>query len=432
MNTTRRHFLRSSSATIALPFLGSLGFRPFARAAEPAPPKRIVFLGMGYGVTADRWYPSLDSMGMDYELPELLSPLAKHKKDFTLFQNLMHKYSGDGHSGSTFWLTGANRYGVPGQNFHNTISVDQVAAAVLGEQTRFSSVQLAARQPTASGADGHGPGQSLAWSPSGKPMAALDTPVAAFHRLFSNDNTPLAERQQRLREQHSVLDTILADARAISRRINQSDNEKLDEYLQSIRDIEKRLAKEEKWLDVDKKLPANPPAEPGANLTGYQEMEIMYDLMLAAMQVDACRVFTYRMPVTSLIMSLGATMSAHNMSHYSEGERRVVSQKRDQANARLLARFIDKLKAAKETDDTRLFDHCTVTLGSNLSSVHNLTNCPTLVAGGGAGFKHGRHLVMADKKTPLCNLWLSILRGSGLPAKSFGDSTGVLEELFAG
>lgn len=432
LNQSRRAFLHSSKALVTLPFLESLGFRKFASAATTATraPKRMVFLGMGFGVTADRWYPDLNTVGADYEIPEILKPLAKHKKDITFIQNLMHKYSADGHSGSTFWLTGANRYAIPGQSFHNTISVDQVAAQVLGEQTRFTSVQLGSSRNAGASGDGHGPGLSLAWNKSGKPVAGLNTPVAAFHRLFSNDNTPLAERQQNIADQRSVLDTVMADAKSVNRKINKTDNEKLDEYFQSIREIEVRLAKEEKWLDVPKKSPQDEVNEPRESLEGYQEMEIMYDLMVAAMQVDASRVFSYRMPVTSLIESLGASMTAHSMSHYSEGERRTVSQNRDRANAKLLARFIEKLKASKEADGSNLFDNSAITMGTNLSSVHSLTNCPTLVTGGGAGVVHGRHLVMENKKTPLCNLWLSLLNGVGVEAESHGDSTGKIDELF--
>ncbi|GAA4453263.1 DUF1552 domain-containing protein [Novipirellula rosea] len=427
---SRRGVLRSASALITLPFLESFGFRRYSAAATPSatsPPKRMIFLGMGFGVTADRWYPDVNTVGEKYELPTILKPLARHQKDITIIQNLMHQYSADGHSGSTFWLTGANRYAIPGQSFHNTISVDQVAAEVLGEKTRFTSIQLAAK---GAANDGHGPGSSLAWNRSGKPVAGLDTPVAAFHRLFSNDTTPLAERQQRLNEQRSVLDTVLADAKSVGRKINRTDSQKLDEYLQSVREIEVRLAKEEAWLGVEKKSPKDKVQEPNESLEGVEEIRMMYDIMVAAMQVDATRVFTYRMPVDSMIASLGATMSAHSMSHYSEGERRTVSETRDKTHAKLLAEFIDKLKASKEPDGSSLFDHVALTMGTNLSSVHTLKNCPTLVAGGGAGFKQGRHLVMSDPKTPLCNLWLSTLRGTGINAASFGDSTGLIEELF--
>jgi hypothetical protein len=429
---TRRAVLKSASATIALPFLESFGFQKFASAATvAASPKRMIFMGMGYGVTADRWYPDVNTVGADYKLPTVLEPLTKHQKDITIIQNLMHQHSADGHSGSTFWLTGANRYAVPGQSFHNSVSVDQVAAEQLGKDTRFTSIQLAAKDPSgASGGDGHGPGFSLAWNRQGKPVAGLNTPLAAFHRLFSNDTTPLAERQQNLLQQRSVLDTVLSDAKSVNKKLSKNDNEKLDEYFQSVREIEVRLAKDEKWLGIEKRSPQNPVTEPGESLEGSAEMHLMLDLMIAAMQVVASRVFTYRMPVNALISSLGATMSAHSMSHFSEGERRDVSESRDRHNAKLLATFIDKLKASKEPDGTSLYDHAAITMGTNLSSVHTLHNCPTIITGGGAGIHHGRHLVMSDKKTPLCNLWLSLLNGVGINAPSHGDSTRTLEELF--
>ncbi len=427
---TRRALLKSSSATIALPLLESFGFRKFASATEAAKaPKRMIWMGMGYGVTADKWFPERDEVGPDYAFPKILKPLEKHREDLTFIQNLMHQHSQDGHSGSTFWLTGANRYAVPGQSFHNTISVDQLAAETLGNDTRFTSIQLCAKGTAASGGDGHGPGLSLAWNRSGKPVSGLDTPVAAFHRLFSDENTPLEERQARLNEQRSVLDTVMSDANAVKKKISQSDNEKLDEYFQSVREIEVRLSKEEQWLDVEKKHPQNPVSEPGESLLGFEEMGVMADLMVAAMQVDATRVFTYRMPVDTMIASLGAGMSAHTMSHYSHGERRDVSEMRDLHNAKFLAAFIDKMKASKEADGSSLFDNTTLTMGTNLFSVHTLRNCPTLVVGGGSGFAHGRSLVVSDAKTPLCNLWLSQLKGSGVDAESFGDSTGVIDEL---
>lgn len=430
--TNRRAILRGAGAAITLPFMQSLGFRKFASAATTprnaadTPPKRMVFLGIGFGVTADRWYPDRATVGENYTLPEILKPLTRHQKDITIIQNLMHRYSADGHSGSTFWLTGANRYEIPGQSFHNTVSVDQVAAEVLGETTRFTSIQLDTARP---GGDGHGPGSSLAWNRFGKPVAGLPTPVAAFHRLFSDDKTPLSQRQAQLRKQRSVLDTVKENTKSVYRKIGKEDREKLTEYVQSVREIEVRLAKEESWLGIEKKKPANAVAEPG-ELEGLEEIRMMYDIMVAAMQVDATRVFTYRMPANALIESLGATMSAHSMSHYSEGERRTVSQNRDTAHATLLAEFFDKLKASREPDGSTLFDHTAITFGTNLSSVHTLNNCPTLIAGGGAGFRQGRHLVMDDPRTPLCNLWLSILQGVGVDVNSHGDSTGVIPELF--
>ncbi|MEO0416603.1 MAG: DUF1552 domain-containing protein, partial [Verrucomicrobiota bacterium] len=301
------------------------------------PSKRMVFLSMGWGVTKETWFPKKTDTGRDYQLSKNLAPLADFKDDITLIQNLQHQHSNEAHWGSTFWLTGANRYAVPGQSFNNTISVDQVAAEVLGKDTRFTSLQMNGRK-----AQGHGPGLSLSWNQQGKPIAGLDTPVAVYHRLFSDDNTPLAQRQQMLMQKRSMLDAVLEDAKSVQKGLTQTDKDKIDEYFQSIREIETRLSKEEEWLEVPKKQPSQKVQEPAESLKGYEEVKLMYDLMVAAMEVDATRVFTYRMPTDSLISSLGATISSHNMSHYSQGARRDVSEQRDQAHAELLAYFIDR------------------------------------------------------------------------------------------
>ncbi|MGI9245033.1 MAG: DUF1552 domain-containing protein, partial [Verrucomicrobiales bacterium] len=355
------------------------------------------------------------------------APLKRHQKDITVIQNLTNRYSNEGHWGSTFYLTGANRFAEPGQSFHNSISADQVAARVLGQETRFTSLQFSCENAESSG---HGPGLSMAWSAQGKPIAAANTPLAAFHKLFADGNAPLEQRQAMLKQKRSVLDTVLESAKSMSGKLSKTDTGKLEEYLQSIRDIEVRLAKEEQWLDVPKVQPADPIKEPTGEIEGYEEVKLMYDIMIAAMQVDATRVMSYRQPVDSFIRSLGATISAHNMSHYTNGSRLAVSEMRDAKQAELLAYFIDRLKSSKEADGSTLFDHTSLSYGSNIESIHDLRNCPTVITGGGAGVSHGRHLVMKDAKTPLCNLWLSLLRGSGIEAESHGDSTGVIGELF--
>ncbi|MFK8111606.1 MAG: DUF1552 domain-containing protein [Rubripirellula sp.] len=424
----RRNFLRSSTALISLPLLESLHWQRFASAATAAtPPKRMIFLGFGWGVTRDDWFPDRDTTGSDYELTMGLKPLQRHKQDITVIQNLSNQFATEAHWGSTFYLTGANRYAEPGQSFHNSISADQVAARVLGKDTRFTSIQFGSEDADNSG---HGPGLSLAWNSQGKPMAGVDTPVAAYHKLFSDDNTPLAQRQAMLQQKRSVLDAVLEEARSTGRGLSKTDTNKLDEYFQSIRDIEIRLSKEEQWLEVPKKTPEGL-EEPQGEAVGYQEIKMMYDLMIAAMQADATRVMTYRQPVESLIKSFGATISGHNMSHYTSGERIEVSRQRDQKQSELLAHFIDRLKATTEPDGSSLFDHVSLSYGSNINSIHYLNNCPTVITGGGANVRHGRHLVLEDPKTPLCNLWVSLLQGVGFDVQSHGDSTGNLPQLFA-
>lgn len=425
-DTSRRRFLRSATGLIALPALESLGFRRFARAAEPPrPPKRLVFLGIGFGVTQETWLPKIDDVGAGYTLPEGLAPLARHKSDFSLVQNCMHRFACDPHGGSVFWLTGANPFGTPGKSFQNSISVDQVAAADWGRETRFTSIQLNGNEPNLGG-PGHGNGLSLAWDAGGKPVAGYNSPVIAFHRLFSAEELPLEQRQKMLADEQSVLDDMLEDARSLKRGLNAADTGKLDEYFESLRAIETRLAKEERWLGKPK--PKAPLPQPGEGLVGREEIRLMYDLIVAALQTDSTRVVTFRQPIQNLLTSLGLKVASHDMSHYQPGSRMEASQKRDLVQSELLATLFDSLKDTKEPDGSCLFDHTTVVFGSNLRSGHNLDNCPTLIAGRGAGITLGQNLVQ-PKGTPLCNVWLTLLKGSGLDVERFGDSTGTLSEL---
>ncbi|MDZ4402840.1 DUF1552 domain-containing protein [Prosthecobacter sp.] len=426
---TRRHFLQSSTALIALPALESLGFRRFASAAAPvAPPKRLIFLGFGWGITTETWFPDIKQPGADYTLPEGLKPLARHKADFSIVQGLWNKHSNEGHAGSTYWLTGANRYAEPGQNSHNSISADQVAAAQLGLHTRFASIQLNGSENAES--SGHGPGLSMAWNVSGKPVAGEKGPLAAYHRLFSKDTTPIEQQKAMLAQKRSVLDTVMENAKTMQRGLGKTDTAKLDEYFQGIRDIETRLAKDEQWIGVPQ--PKAPLAEPSSSLAGREEIKIMYDIILAAIQTDSTRVLTYRQPVSTLLTSIGIKVAPHDMSHYHStlGEKLEASKQRDLAQSDLLAGLIDKLKATKEADGSRLFDHVALAYGSNLRTEHSLDNCPTLLTGGGAGIKLG-HNIVTPKDTPLCNAWLTMLHGIGVNVERHGDSSGVLKEIVA-
>ena len=424
----RRHFLRGTGALVALPALESIGFRRFVSAASPAPstpPKRAVFMGIGFGVTKETWFPDIHQPGTDYNLPEGLVPLVRHQSDLTVVQGCSNQYSNEAHWGSTFWLSGANRFALPGQSMANSISADQVVAQQLGQDTRFTSIQLNSADGNASG---HGPGLSLAWDQRGKPVAGQNDPVQVFHRLFSADDLPLEQRQAAIAENRSVLDAVLTEAKRVQRGLSKTDTDKLDEYFQGIRDIETRLGKDETWLDVPKA--EAPISEPEPGLKGREEIMVMYDLIVAALQTDSTRALTYRMPGQALLQSMGISLSADNVSHYSQGERKQASQTRDKTHSELLAGLIDKLKATKESDGSSLFDHTALAFGSNISSIHYLDNCPTLLTGGGANLKLGQHLVLPND-TPLCNVWLTMLHGMGISVERHGDSSGVVKELQA-
>ncbi|MDD7985104.1 DUF1552 domain-containing protein [Lentisphaera marina] len=427
MNINRRHFLRGSGAFVALPLLESAGFKAFAASSnkKTLAPKRLAFMGMGYGVTAETWFPDIKDSGADYKLSQGLAPLKRHKKDFTIVQGCKHKFSRQPHWGSTFWLTGANQYGTPGQSFSNTISADQVMANAVGKYTRFTSIQLDSRD-TKSG--GHGPGTSLAWDKRGKPIPAFNSALMTYHKMFSADDMPLAQRQSLIADKRSVLDSMHIEAKRIQKGLTKTDVDKLNEYYQSIRDIETRLSKEESWLDVPKAKA--PLAAPSGNLKGIQEIEVMYKLMVAAFQTDSTRVITYRLPVHSLMQSLAIGNNPHNMSHYKPGETMEASKKRDKAHCELLAGFIDQLKATKEADGSSLFDNVALAFGSNIRSIHYMDNCPTIISGGAANLKLGHNLVL-PKDTPLNNVWLTMLQGVGMNVESHGDSTGIVKELQA-
>ncbi|QDT64501.1 DUF1552 domain-containing protein [Calycomorphotria hydatis] len=426
---SRREVLRSTTAVVALPFLESLGFRRFASAAtSAAPPKRMIFLGFGWGVTEESFFPDMKTPGRDYVLPAGLKPLERHKADFSVIQGLRNKFAVEGHAGSTWWLSGANPYAEPGQSYCNTISADQVAAIQFGKHTRFDS--LALNHSEQGDRSGHGPGLSLAWDASGKPVGGVNGPLQAYHKLFSKDSMPLEQRRLLIAQKRSVLDTVLDNAKSVQRGLGKNDSEKLEEYFESIRNIETRLSKDELWMDRPR--PEAPFGAPSSELEGRNEIKMMYDLMVAAFQTDSTRVISYRQPVATLLTSIGNKVFPHDMSHYhsTRGEKLACSQLRDRTQTELLAGLLDKLKSTKEADGSSLFDNVALAYGSNIRTGHDLTNCPTLVSGGAAGLKLGENIVV-DMDTPLCNAWLTLLQGVGVNVESHGDSTGVLEDIIA-
>jgi hypothetical protein len=435
----RKHFLQSATTLLALPAMESLGFKRFASAAEKAPvkpPKRLAFIAMGYGVTKETWFPKVKKTTDKWELSEGLMPLKPYQKDFTMVQGMWNQHNIDGHNGTDFWLTGANRYAVPGVSFNNTISADQVAAEQLGVETRFNSIHFSGSCiGTGSAAAGHGVVGSIAWDRSGRPLPSINDPMKAFHYLFSKPQTPIEEQMALLAEERSVLDLMRQNARMIQHDLTKTDKMKLEEYLDSIRDIEKRLSKELKWIHIER--PEAPFNKTKANVRGKGKTEIrlIYDLMVAAFQTDSTRVSSYRLPVQSLIKSVGYSIGSHPMSHYYNAteagpEGRLASEARDLEMSRCLAYLISKLKNCKESDGSTLYDNIALTFGGNISTGHILSNCPTILVGKGAGLKMGHHIMLKDG-TPLCNAWLTIIQGLGIDVDQHGDSTGTLQELIA-
>ncbi|MFN3151510.1 DUF1552 domain-containing protein [Bremerella sp.] len=422
---SRRTLLRCAGATLCLPLMESL-LPKSAKAADtpPKPPQRMIFLSYSWGVSKEDWFPK--EHGEDYELSECLQPLARHKADFSVLSNLSNKLATQGHWGCTTWLTSADVNSTPGKQFQNWVSVDQLAARKLGIETRFPSLELAGSNKE----DGYGPGLSLSWSMSGSPIAGETSPIALFDRLFGAEEVPLEERQYLLNKQKSVLDAVMSDARSLRPSLSKNDQQKVEQYFQSVRDIEVRLSKAEQWLDRPK--PPAPFKRPDGKFQTSEEIKLMYDLMVAAIETDMTRVITYRQPVEGLFPELGFKVNGHSTTHCTtESESYKASIARDRKQAELLAHLIDRLKELKDLDGSSVLDNSLIAYGSGIRTNHDLRDTPVLVAGhGGGGMQQGHHYVYESNQTPLANLWLSMLNQVGVEADTFADSEGRLRHLF--
>lgn len=425
-STTRRSFLRIGSSVLALPFLESFAG---VKTASTPPPKRMIFLGGGFGFTKDTFYPKKAGRFSEIGMTEGLAPLARHKEDITMISNLTNLGATDPHGGSVSYLTGANVAGTPGKRFHNSISCDQIAAEQLGKNTRFQSLILSANEVDGSQNSGHGAGLSLSWDETGKPIPGFNRPLDLYHSLFAHPGDSRAELDARLKKKQSILDLVRLNGNGMKRNLSKSDQEKLDEYFTGVRQVEKGLERQAKWADIPK--PNAPFAAPDGGITGEAAIHLMYDMIIIALQTGMTNVVTYRQPVCDLLSGMGMKLKAHSLSHYGFSKPRIIASRgRDKKCSSLFAHFIDRLKEAKDIDGSRLFDNCIVSYGSNLRSGHELKNVPAILSGGGAkDIKHGRHIMLPKPNTPLANYWLTLMQQAGIKNDQFSHSTGILPEL---
>ena len=416
-----------------LPLMESVS-RAASDGASQKPPKRLVFLNFGFG-PSEAWYPDLSDAGRDFELPAAMKPLERHRSSFSALSNLTNiNASGTGsHWGSTTFLTGADVRRTPGREFHNDISCDQIAASHIGRDVRHPSLVLTAKDEDLAGC---GPGSSLSWDARGDSIQGVADHVALFSQLFGDGGMSIEERRHLLNRKRSVLDAIRIDARSVSKIVSKRDQQKVDEYFTLIRTIEGKLARTEDWLARPK--PDAPVDQPQKSLTGTPGIELIFDLMVAALQSDSTRVISYRMPTKCLLREYGETtggtvVGPHPMTHYgaktSDAYKQLVW--RDRKICDLLATFLDKMKSVKEPDGSSLLDNSLIVMGSSLRTGHKRRNLPILFAGGGGGgIQQGQHLVYKENETPLGNLWLSMLKHVGCPVDSFAGSNDVLSEIF--
>ena len=389
----------------------------------------MVFLGGGFGFTKDTFYPTESGRLSEIGVTEGLTPLKRHQDDITMVANLSNHGATDPHGGSVSYLTGANVAGTPGKRFHNSISCDQVLAQQIGNETRFASLTLSAKEPDGGQNSGHGQGLSLAWDDSGNPIPGINRPLDLFYTLFANPNDSREALDARLKKKQSILDLVRLDGGAMKRKLSKGDQEKLDEYSTGVRQVEQGLERQAKWADIPK--PQAPFEAPNEGISGEQAIHLMYDMIIIALQTDATRVASYRQPVSDLLSGMGISLKAHSLSHYGFSEPRILaSRERDKKCSELFSHFLDRLKEAKDSDGSRLFGNCIVSYGTNLRSGHELKNLPAILSGGGASdIKHGRHIILPEEDTPLANYWLTLMQQAGVETDSFSHSTGIVPEL---
>ena len=245
-----------------------------AAPASAKPPTRMIFCGVGYGFTEKTFYPT--EAGPLEALTEGLSPLERHKKDFSIIKNLTNVGATDPHGGSTSYLTCANVTGTPGKRFHNSISCDLLAGKQLGKNQRYDSLVLASKEENAGG---HGKGMSLAWNEAGKPVAGTRGPVELYARLFGQTDESPEEREARLNKKRRASSMwCLSDAKSLNGKVSSLDRDKLDEYFQSIREVELGLVKDAQWAEKPK-----PKTEPQGtrrrDVEGEAEILLTYELI---------------------------------------------------------------------------------------------------------------------------------------------------------
>ena len=428
---SRRSFLRLGSSCIALPFLETFAG---ATLAVNSPPKRMVFFNVGNGFTKETFYPIKGGSFSDIGLTEGLAPLKEHQNDFTMIANLTNLGATNPHAGCTSFLTGANVEGTPGKTFFNSVSCDQIAAQHLGKETRFPSLILT----TSESNSGYGPGLSMSWTADGNPMPGIVGAFDLYEALFVQKKESAAEREIRFKTNSSIFDAQRLSGGAIKNTLSKTDAGKLEEYFESIRQIEKDLARQAQWSNIPKpKAPFAAPAKvttgSGNSPNGITEMKLIYDMIVLALQTDSTRVVTYRQPVRTVLAEMGISMDAHSITHYGFSiARKEASLERDKKCTELLAYFLTKLKNIKDQDGSRLYDNCIVSWGTNLRSGHELRDLPLIISGGGAKkINHGKHLVLPKVDTPLANVWLTLMQQAGVPVDSFSHSTGIVPELIA-
>ena len=436
----RRTFLRGMGAALSLPLLDAM--IPAATAATKTaalPVRRLGYIFMPMGCDQSRWTPRSND-GKLSELSPILASLAPHREHVTAFTNLelRNAYPGSHATSNSSFLSAAKAKHTESSDYYLGTTADQLAARQLGRETQLASLELSMDMLQTTGQCDNGYAcvyqNNLSWSSPTTPLPSEAHPRIVFERLFGEGGS-LVERRASLRQRASLLDWITEDISSLKRQLGPADRAKIAEYLDTVREVERRIQKAE--ADVaQSSLPPDLERPLGVPTSYTEHAKLMFDLQVLAMQGDITRVTTFQLARETsnrtYAVETGVADPHHPLSHHGNDPDKIARMAKINAfHVSLFAYFLERLKATPEGNGT-LLDHSLLLYGSGIGNpnVHDHTNLPILVAGGAAGGMMGDRHIRYNKPVPLANLHLTLLDKVGVNIERFGDSSGKITDLF--
>jgi hypothetical protein len=441
MALPRRTFLRGMGAAVALPLLDAMVPALSATSQTAAAPvRRLGFVYIPNGAIMERWTPAAEGKG--FELSPILKPLEAHRDRLTVVSNLDSRPaeaaegegSGDHARASAVWLSAVHPKRTEGADLRGGKTIDQMAADVLGRDTQLRSLEIAAEDFTAVGGCDIGYSCSyvntLSWRTATTPLPMQTDPRVVFERLFG-EGLGAEQRRRQLTQDQSILDAIVGQVGQLQKRLGPADTTRVTEYLDSVREVERRVQRMEAQVGAHIDVPSMPVGVPEL----YDDhVKLMYDLLVLAFQADVTRVGTFmlaREASTRTYNHIGVPDPHHAISHHGNAPDKIEKHaKINTYHVSLFNHFLDRLKSTPDGDGT-LLDHSLVMYGGCISNgnLHTHGPLPTLLAGGACGQLTGGRHIRTAADTPMANLLVSVLEKVGVETDNLGDSTGRLTDL---